>query len=235
MKKHNVIRTAAGVAVAGAAVAAAGYAALAGSSWLRFGRPSPPRTPEEQDPLLESFIPTYDVVERHHVMVEAPAAVTLECARNLDINDACLSRAMFKARELFMGAEHLPAPTGGLISALRGIGWGVLAEQPGHEIVLGAVTRPWEPNPVFRSLPTTEFAAFREPGYVKIAFTLRADPAGQHRSVFRTETRAVATDAQARRCFRRYWALVSPGVALIRVAMMNPIRAAAEGAATREH
>lgn len=111
---------------------------------------------------------------------------------------------------------------------MQHIGWGILAEEPDREIVLGAVTRPWEANPVFRSVPGGEFAAFDEPGYVKIAFTLRADAVGNTASVFRTETRAVATDARARTLFRRYWALVSPGVALIRVAMLKPVKAAAE-------
>ena len=34
--------------------------------------------------------------------------------------------------------------------------------------------------------------------------------------------------------FRRYWAMVSPGVALIRVAMRRPIKAAAEQAGAKE-
>jgi len=47
-------------------------------------------------------------------------------------------------------------------------------------------------------------------------------------SIFRSETRAIATDADARAKFRRYWALVSPGVLLIRRAMLAPIKAEAE-------
>lgn len=227
MKKTNVIR----VAAAGAAIGVMGYAVLAGSAWARFGRPPRARTLEEEDPLLDGFIPTYDVVERHHVMVEAPAAVTLECARNLDMAEVWLSRAIFKARELILGADTGQARAGGLVPVMLHLGWGVLAEQAGHEIVLGAITRPWEPNPVFRSVPASDFATFREPGSVKIAFTLRADPVTDHRSIFRSETRAIATDPNARRLFRRYWSMVSPGVALIRVAMLNPIRAAAERSA----
>ena len=46
--------------------------------------------------------------------------------------------------------------------------------------------------------------------------------------MFRTETRAVATDAFARLKFRRYWALVSPGVALIRQTSLGPLKAEAE-------
>ena len=81
---------------------------------------------------------------------------------------------------------------------------------------MGAVTQPWLPNPVFRGLPPEEFAAFAEPGYVKIIWNLRADPIAPVHSIARTETRAVATDRKARVAFRRYWPFVSPGVWLIR-------------------
>jgi hypothetical protein len=104
----------------------------------------------------------------------------------------------------------------------------VLAEVPDREIVVGAVTRPWEANVVFRALPPEEFAAFSEPGFVKIVWTLRADPVDDLTSVFRTETRAVATDAAARTRFRRYWAFASPGIALIRRLSLRPLKRDAE-------
>jgi hypothetical protein len=93
---------------------------------------------------------------------------------------------------------------------------------------MGAVTKPWEANVVFRSLPPNEFATFNEPGYVKIAWTLRADANSPTNSVFRTETRAVPTDAMARRKFRRYWSLLSPGIIAIRWMMLRPLKAEAE-------
>ena len=64
---------------------------------------------------------------------------------------------------------------------MRAMGWGVLAEIPGREIVMGAVTQPWEADVVFRPLPSAEFAAFAEPGFVKIVWTLRADPVDEPR------------------------------------------------------
>jgi hypothetical protein len=99
---------------------------------------------------------------------------------------------------------------------------------PGHEIVMGAVTRPWEPNVVFRGVPAEQFAAFDEPEYVKIVWTLRADAISPYSSVARSETRAVATDASARRKFRWYWARFSAGIVLIREVSMRLVQKEAE-------
>jgi hypothetical protein len=93
---------------------------------------------------------------------------------------------------------------------------------------MGAVTQPWESNVVFRPLSPAAFAQFDEPNYVKIVWTLRADPLGTRESMFRTETRAVATDPVARAKFRKYWSFLSPGIILIRGAMLGPVRADAE-------
>jgi hypothetical protein len=60
----------------------------------------------------------------------------------------------------------------------------------------------WEATVVFRGLAPDEFTAFHEPGYVKIVWTLRADPVGSCESIFRTETRVATTDPTARKRFR---------------------------------
>ena len=227
MNRHY-LRTAAGCLAGGAALAAAGYAALAGGAYLRYGHAARARSDDGQDPLLDRFMPLYDIVERHHVRVEAPADITLAAARDLNLDDSCVVRAIFKGRELMFASEPSAPVDTTLIRAALQIGWGILADRDGREVVLGAVTRPWEPNPVFRDLVPREFITFAEPGYVKIAWTLRADPIDQQTSIFRSETRAMATDVEARVKFRRYWALVSPGVALIRRAMLAPVRLEAE-------
>jgi hypothetical protein len=103
----------------------------------------------------------------------------------------------------------------------------VLAEYP-DVVVMGAVTRPWEPNPTFRAVAPAAFTAFREPGLVKIAWALRVEPDGPRRSILHIETRAVATDAAARRRFATYWTFVSRGTALIRRALLASVRRAAE-------
>ena len=114
------------------------------------------------------------------------------------------------------------------MAQLLTLGWGVLEDVPGREVVVGAVTRPWEAEVVFQSLRPEQFASFSDPDYVKIVVSLRADPLSGGASVFRTETRAIATDAQARAKFRRYWSFVSPGVSLIRWMSLRPLKADAE-------
>ena len=211
-----------------AGFAAGAYAAYAGTTWLRYGRAARP-SEREQDALLDRFMPAYDVAERHHIRVEAPAAMTLDAAKNVDLAETGIVRAIFKGRELLLRAA--PAPSArprGLLAEVQSLGWGILAETPGREVVVGAVTKPWEPNVIFRSVPADQFAAFSEPDYVKIAWTLRADPSGEAACVFLTETRALATDGQARARFRRYWSLLSPGIVVIRRMMLRSVKAHAE-------
>jgi hypothetical protein len=199
-----------------------------GATWFRYGRSSQPGS-GEIDELLDRFMPAYDVAERHHVSVAAPAETTLSAAAATDLQRSAIVRGIFRTRELVLGAKPgtviRPA---GLLAEVRSLGWGLLAEIPGREVVVGAVTQPWLANVVFRALSPDEFLAFNEPGYVKIAWTLRADPAGPSASVFRTETRVATTDAIARTKFRWYWARFSPGIILIRRVTLSLLKTEAE-------
>ena len=227
MNAKKLARGAARLSAASVGIGVAAYAAYAATTWLRYGHVEP-SIGVESDSLLDRFMPTYEIVERHRTYVAAPAAVTLAAASEMDLQQSRLARYIFKGRELILRSrpDEKPRPRG-LIAFTRSLGWGVLAETP-SEIVMGAVTQPWESNVVFRPLPPEAFASFNDPGYVKIVWTLRADALGDHASIFRTETRAVATDAVARLRFRRYWSFVSPGIVLIRHATLGPLRAEAE-------
>jgi hypothetical protein len=168
-------------------------------------------------------------VERHQVRVAAPAAVTLDAAREVDLQASPVVRAIFRAREIILGATPVDRrPPRGFLAEMQSLGWRVLADVPGREVVAGAVTRPWEANVTFRALPPDQFAAFNEAGYVKIAWTIRADPITATESLFVTETRAVATDPTARSRFRRYWSFLSPGIIAIRWALLGPVKEEAE-------
>jgi hypothetical protein len=213
---------------AAAGVTAAAYGIHAGVTWLCYGH-AKFLSRKGTDRLLDVFMPNYDVVDRHSVEVEAPAETTLRAAAEMDLGKCLPARAIFKGRELLLRSkpDNTVRPHG-VLAMLKSFGWGVLAESPGRELVLGGLTKPWEPNPTFRAVPPDEFAGFDEPGYVKIVFTLRADGAGRDNSIFRTETRAIATDPISRKKFRRYWTFLSPGIIAIRRFILASVKREAE-------
>ena len=197
-------------AALGLGVTAVTYGAVAAAAWYRYGHAAAPRL-DEADPALDEFMPTYEVAERHHVRVLAAADLTMRAAAALNLRDSAIVSAIFRAREVMLGADPgAAAQPAGLLDEVRALGWRVLHEEPGREIVMGAVTQPWQANVVFRGLSPEEFKAFDEPGYVKIAWTLRVEPIGASESIFRTETRVVTTDRTARSRFRWYLGPVLP-------------------------
>lgn len=228
MTSKELVKTAGRGLAVGAAVAAAGYAALVVLNRSRYGD-AKGYADGLEDSLLDRFIPEPEVAEHYQIAIAAPADIVIASAKQLELLKSPVIRAIFRARELALGGEPdtRPHPTA-LMEQMQSIGWVVLSERPGREIVFGSVTQPWQAAPVFRSIPADQFKDFSEPGYVKIVWTLRADPVDDQHAVFHTETRVCTTDGQARERFRTYWSFVAPGVALIRRAMLRPLKRAAE-------
>jgi hypothetical protein len=208
----------------------AAYACYVGVTWYRYGHVRHTLGAESTDPLLDSFMPAYDVAGRQHVRVFAPAQTTFSAGRDMNLQHSVIVRAIFRTRELILGSEpkqEKPRQLG-LVDQAKAWGWGMLAEDPGHEVVFGAVTQPWAANPIFRALPPREFAKFQEPGYVKIAWMLRVDAVDGGKSMASTETRVATTDPVSRAKFRRYWSWASPGMFLIRWVSLRAARDEAE-------
>jgi hypothetical protein len=201
-------------------------------TWYRYGRT---KRDGKEDPLLDRFLPTHEVGERHETTVRAPASITYRAARELDLQESRLIKAIFAGRELIMRAsparKQAPGP---FLQQVLDLGWAILAEEPGRELVLGAVTQPWKADVRFRGLPPEEFAAFQEPGYAKIAWTLAVEPRGPGSSLFRTETRVATTDPSSRERFRRYWSVFSPGILLIRRETLRLVKRNAERRADQQ-
>lgn len=210
----------------GVAVGVASYAAYVAAAWTQYGRTQMGRRP---DSLLETFIPDYEVGIQHEIGVQASAECTFDAACRARMGESAIIEALFKIRELFIGHPQVEMPRKDtLLEQMTAIGWRVLAEAPGRELVFGTVTQPWRSDAVFRAVPAEQFAAFDEPGYVKIVWTLRADPVDATSCIALTETRVATTDAEARRRFRWYWSCLSPGIKIIRHVMLRQIKRAAE-------
>lgn len=184
---------------------------------------APPTSP------LDPFIPSPEVRHRHTVTIRAPAGIVFEVARHFDMQTHPVVRALFWLRGRLLGSRRPAERPGGLgLEDLLAMGWGRLAETAGRLFIAGAVCQPWNADVVFTPLAPERFAAYRDPGYVKIAWTLEAESLGPALTRLATETRAVSTDPQARLRFRRYWLLAGAGIRAIRWLLLPAIRREAE-------
>lgn len=177
---------------------------------------------------LEHFLPNPDVRDRHETVVRAPVSVVMDVARHFDMQSLFLVRAIFWLRGAAMGSKAAPTSPALGLDALQSMGWGVLDDQAGRHFIAGATCQPWLADVVFTPHHPEQFARYAEPDQVKIVWTLEAEPLGQEASRFATETRAAATDAQARAKFQRYWRLARFGIVMIRLLLVPAIRRQSE-------
>jgi hypothetical protein len=153
----------------------------------------------------------------------------MDVAATFDLQSLAAVHAIFWLREKILRAPPSPPRREkGLLAETRGMGWGLLAEEPGRFVVCGATCQPWLADSRFVPIAAADFAAYAEPNLVKIAWTLETDALGPTTTRFSHETRAVATDAQARANFRRYWRWARFGIISIRLLLMPAVRRAAE-------
>jgi len=203
-----------------------GWVVWAAVTWIGYGHGA--RT-AALDGEARRFLPDYEVEELFQARINAPASVTFAAAESMSLNASPLIRGIFRARELLLGvASSRPFPSGGVVVQMRSMGWGVLSATPQREIVLGAVTQPWNRDVVFHAPPPAQFAAFHEPGFVKILVTIDAAPIDSATSRLQIGTYVATTDSAARSRFRRYWAVFSPGILLIRAIALNAVKGEAE-------
>jgi hypothetical protein len=180
--------------------------------------------------MLDEFLPHYDFNEVHSVTTAAQPAAVMEAIRELTPLEVPLLVALMAVRSVpAILRGRRPAVRGRLLDGFRNGGFVALREQP-DELVFGGVGRFWRPSGDLRLIGATEFRGFAEPGWAKAAFGFAVERRDGH-TLLRTETRVQGTDAQARRSFARYWRVIHPGSALIRIAWLRAIRRRAERAA----
>ena len=179
--------------------------------------------------ILDEQLPEWHVRERHSVRIAVAPADALAAARAVTANELPVLLVLMGLRSLpaaiaRRSRRRVGAP---LLDDFTRMGFAPLADSP-EELVYGGVGRFWQPSGGLMRVPAGEFAGFAEPGYAKIAWTLEAEPLGPASSRFRTETRVSTTDPRSRRLFRRYWAVLSPGILLIRRESLKLVKAEAE-------
>jgi hypothetical protein len=188
--------------------------------------------------LLNAFLPEFDVRTRHVIRIAAPPEHVFSCLWTSDFDHWGVTRALYALRTLpaflgspkgtwcrFLKERHRPHFT---LENLLANGFAVLAEESGHELVLGTVGRFWRAHGQLWATNSERFVTPALPGTAKAAwnFTVRRHPDGG--TELRTETRVLCADAPTRRRFRAYWTLIRPFSGLIRREMLAAVRLQAE-------
>jgi hypothetical protein len=183
--------------------------------------------------LIKELMPEPDIVMRHVRGVHAPPERVFAALGTTDFGKSGLIALLFALRAI----PALLAAPGETIAALRKRqahsaltldrlakqGFGLVAERPGSEIVLGVTGRFWKASAKPKPADREQFRAGPPAGEVLVAWNFLVEPAPDQHSRLSTETRIVAADVDTRLAFKRYWLVVHPGSALIRRSMLAAI------------
>ena len=173
------------------------------------------------DSLLDALMPTFDFGHRHAIVVAAPPARVAEAAETYSFatDGSAFVRLLFRLR-------GLTPPSGTLRAAGRAMGFTILAEEPGRELVLGVAGRFWalDERANLISLPDARgFVGFSRPGHAKAAMSLRFEPLAYGWTRLGTETRVTCVDPVAYRRFALYWTFIGPFSSWLRRDLLSGI------------
>jgi hypothetical protein len=188
----------------------------------------PPRLPGPRM-ALDDVLPTYQFGEHHEIRIAAPPERVLAAARAVTAGEIRLFRLLTWLRSPRLsgrGPENILNPSADrpILDVALGSGFVLLREEPGREIVIGAVVccgRRFPPR------SPEEFQALQG-SLARAAMNFHVEPVGPGASRLVTQTRVAATDPPATRRFAAYWRVIYPGSALIRRMWLRAIKARAE-------
>lgn len=189
--------------------------------------------------LADQFAPRCEFGRTDHVVVDADPASTYKAVHDLDFTDlhGFLVTAAVRLREL--PERWREDRTSRRRTRLRihdldaGTDWVVLGENPGHEIVFGAIGKVWQPIVKWVPVEARDFMDFTEPGYAKVVCSISTLPYGQRRTLVTADMRVVLTDPRAWLSFRRYWRISTPFVGVISRAILRTVKHSAETGGVR--
>lgn len=177
--------------------------------------------------LIDDWLPSYDEREFHAREIAAPPAAVERALRSLRASDLPLTGLLMGLRALpgLLTGRRVPRNPGRpLLEGVLSLGFVVLDERPGEQLVLGAAGRFWRlrGDGIDALASADAFRGYDRSGSVRAAWDFVLEPVSGGTRLS-TETRIAGTDAAGTRAFSRYWRLVHPGSALIRLDMLRTV------------
>jgi hypothetical protein len=180
-------------------------------------------------PALDRLVPGPHLLEIDRIDLAAPAARVWERVRHGELAQSLPMRALFAIRGLASGPRtSLGASSTIRIEDLKSTrehpGFQILVDDPPHEMAVAAIGKVWRLDiPFMHVANADEYAAFAQPGFIKVAWAIRVLPRGEQRSHMELELRVVATDVGSWRRFRRYFRLIGPFSRFIRHSLLRSL------------
>lgn len=187
--------------------------------------------------LIDRYLPVCDVTRIEQTVIDAEPEETYAAVRRLDflqvrfpgvrLLNFLRTLPLRLIRSLYRGEQPALLRTLTLDDIVK-TDWVLLGEEPGVEIVVGAVGKFWKPMIEWRRVAAKDFAAFNRPGYAKLAVNFSIRPCGARRSLLLYEARTATTDEASRASFRRYWRVIAPFAGYLMRNALATIKADAE-------
>ena len=179
---------------------------------------------------LDSVIASPRLVEIDRIDLSAPAGQVWRRVRHAALAHSRVTRALFALRTLVDWADASARPPGGvrlddLTSSPRQPGFRILVDEPPREVVAGAIGKVWRLRIPFVHVDGPEaFAAFAEPGYVKVAWAIRVSSRSAMAAAH-LELRGARRRDRRRRValFRRYFHVIGPASRFIRRSLLRAL------------
>ena len=178
--------------------------------------------------LIDSFAPNPDAIETHRININASPGVVYRALWTADLGRSPVIKFLLALRSLPEFILHpfrsLPRDRKITLQTLIDAGFGVLAEQPGKEIVLGVSGRFWRPTGNLSPFNRADFDAPVSAGLARAVWNFHVEEGADDQTTLSTETRVICGDRRSRRKFRAYWFFVRPFSGLIRRIMLRGVR-----------
>jgi hypothetical protein len=177
--------------------------------------------------LIDSFAPNPDAVETHFLNINASPEVVYRALWTADLGRSLIIKSLLALRSLPELIVHprqpLPQDRKVTLQTLIDAGFGVLAEQPGKEVVLGVSGKFWRPTGNLSPFNRADFDAPPPAGLARAVWNFHVEGVNDQ-TILSTETRVTCGDPGSRRKFRAYWFFVRPFSGLIRRIMLRAVR-----------
>jgi hypothetical protein len=182
--------------------------------------------------LIDDFAPNPDASETHSIVINASREIVYRTLWTADLGGSVLIKGLLALRSLpqfiASGCRSLPRNQQVTLQTIMGSGFGMLAEKPGEEIVMGVTGRFWRPTGNLSPFNRSDFDWPVPVGLARGVWNFSVSEQSNGQTTLSTETRVICGDPASRRKFLAYWVIVRPFSGLIRLIMLRRVRKIAE-------